>query len=130
MTRTAAAAMNAMASAGPGPERPAYDRAAWERAVMASGMHTSARLIALILAHHAGELGVIAAGGRQNARLLAEDSGIEPKFVQISLTRLERTHFISRPPIETWDEARGVRPVTLTVPHKFSPVPPSTGEPR
>ncbi|MDX2566059.1 hypothetical protein PV413_23820 [Streptomyces scabiei] len=129
MTRTAAA-MNAMASAAPGPERPVYDRAAWERAVMASGMHTSARLIALILAHHAGDEGVIAAGGRQHARYLAEDSGIEPRYVQISLTRLERIHFITRPPIETWDETRGVRPVTLTVPRKFSQVPPSTGRPR
>ena len=132
MTRTAATPA-AMASGRPGPARPApavYDRATWERAVMASGMHTSARLIALILAHHADDHGVIAAGGRQDAELLAEDSGIAGKYARISLTRLECTHFISRPPIETWDEAKGVRPITLRVPREFRTQPPSTGEPR
>ncbi|MCZ0996377.1 hypothetical protein O1L44_29985 [Streptomyces noursei] len=128
MTRTAADAMRAMAPARP--TRPAYDRATWERAVMASGMHTSARLIALILAHHADDQGVIAAGGRQDAHLIAQDSGIEAKYARISLTRLERTHFLRRPPIETWDEKNGVRPITLTVPSKFRAQPPSKGEPR
>lgn len=128
MTRTAADAMRAMAPARQA--RPAYDRATWERAVMASGMHTSARLIALILAHHADDQGVIAAGGRQDANLIAQDSGIEAKYARISLTRLERTHFLWRPPIETWDEKNGVRPITLTVPNRFRAQPPGKGEPR
>jgi hypothetical protein len=108
----------------------AYDRATWERAVMASGMHTSARLIALILAHHADAQGQIAAGGPQDARLLAQESGIEAKYVRVSLTRLERIHFISRPSIHTWEDKDAVRPVSLTMPHRFRQEPPSTGEPR
>ncbi|MDX3033023.1 hypothetical protein [Streptomyces scabiei] len=125
--------MTRTADTAPSPARLArrtpavYDRAAWERAVMASGMHTSARLIALILAHHAGDRGVIPAGGPQDARLLAKDSGIEGKFVRISLTRLERSHFLTRPPIETWDETKGVRPVVLTIPARRER-PPHPGE--
>ncbi|MCC9712050.1 hypothetical protein E4N62_46715 [Streptomyces sp. MNU76] len=132
MTRTAAATPRATASGRPGPARPApaYDRAVWERAVMADDLHTSARLIALILAHHADDQGVIAPGGRQDARLLAQDSGIEGKFVRISLERLERCHFISRPPIETWEDKDLVRPVFLILPNRFRTEPAHTGGPR
>lgn len=98
----------------PGPA--AYDRHAWEAAVIAtSGLHNNARLIAFLLAHYADETGHLPAGGPQNAERLAKDTNLQGRFARISLNALENDGLIRRPSITDWTD-RGVRPVTLTMP--------------
>lgn len=108
-----------------------YDRDAWEEAVFGSDLHMPTRLIALLLAHHAGAAGYIPAGGPQTAGRLARESGVSPKATRLALTKLEADGYVRRPDIHTW-KAREVRPVTLAVPAPGGArtEPPSTGEPR
>ncbi|MFM9594499.1 hypothetical protein ACKI1O_34565 [Streptomyces scabiei] len=128
MTRAAAATVP-VPSAPARPEPAAYDRAAWERAVMASSMHSNCRLIAMVLAHHADEHGRIT-GGAQDAELLAQESGVQAKYVRISLNQLERRRYMRRPSIQDWPDDAGIRPITLTPRSSSRAEPPSTGEPR
>ncbi|WP_171111266.1 MULTISPECIES: hypothetical protein [unclassified Streptomyces] len=101
--------------AAPMPTAPRYDRRVWEQAVMAGDLHANARLVALILAHHAGDSGYLAAGNVQDARNLTVEAGLRGRYVRLSLTQLEHDGYISRPSIHGWDEPRP-RPVTLTLP--------------
>lgn len=97
-----------------------YTRPVWEQAVLSGDLHSNARLVALILAHHAGESGYLPAGQVQDARNLARDCALFGKFVRISLTFLEEQGYISRPSIHDWKEPRP-RPVTLTLPPSYRP---------
>lgn len=104
-----------------------YDRRAWERAVMSGGdLHSNARLVALVLAHHAGESGHVPAGHVQDARNLTRDCGMDGKYVRVSLTFLEELGYIARPSIHVWREPQP-RPVTLVLPGRDRQEPPHTG---
>lgn len=100
--------------AEPRPALP-YSRSAWERAVMAGNLQVHARLLAFVLAHHAGDSGYIPAGHVQDARHLAPQLGMSGKVVRISLNFLISEGYISRPPIQEWTQDRP-RPITLTMP--------------
>ncbi|MFF8980208.1 hypothetical protein ACF08A_25775 [Streptomyces cellulosae] len=97
---------------------PAYDRHRWEHALLgASYLHRNARLLGLVLAHHAGTSGQLPAGGIQHAGRLADEAGMSPKSTRVSLYHLETAGFIKRPDLATWQPKDVVRPVTLTVPN-------------
>lgn len=96
---------------------PPYSRSAWECAVMAGGLQVHARLLALVLAHHAGDSGHIPAGHVQDARNLAPETAMSGKVVRISLNFLMAEGYISRPSIHEWAEDRP-RPITLTMPRQ------------
>ncbi|GEC02980.1 hypothetical protein SSP24_06350 [Streptomyces spinoverrucosus] len=120
----AAAAHRRAAAEAPGQR---YDRRVWEQAVMAGDLHANARLVALILAHHAGDSGYLPAGNVQDARNLTVEAGLRGRYVRLSLTQLEHDGYIARPSIHGWDEPRP-RPVTLTLPPAgVRREPPSTG---
>ncbi|MDX3748703.1 hypothetical protein [Streptomyces sp. AK08-02] len=113
---------------------PPYNRSVWERAVLTGGLQVHARLLALVLAHHAGDSGHIPAGHVQDARNLAPEAGMSGKVVRISLNFLMAEGYISRPSILDWT-GNLPRPVTLTMPPGDALVgvrmePPHTGEPR
>jgi hypothetical protein len=130
--RPAPPAAPAPTAAGRPADAPPYDRGAWEHAVLSSGLHANARLVALALAHHAGTSGYLAPGWVQDARSLTRDTGLRGRFVRLSMTQLEQDGYLTRPSVLEWDEPRP-RPVTLTVPPANGPrreEPPSTGEPR
>lgn len=99
------------------PPAPAYDRRRWERALLAATyLHRNARLLGLVLAHHAGASGQLPAGGIQHAGRLADEAGMSPKSTRVSLYHLEVSGFIERPDLATWEPKAVVRPITLTVP--------------
>lgn len=98
----------------PRPATP-YSRSAWERAVMTGTLQPEARLLAFVLAHHAGDSGHIPAGHVQDARHLAPQISMSGKVVRISLNFLMSEGYISRPPIQEWTEHQP-RPITLTMP--------------
>lgn len=123
-----AAAMRAMAPAAR-PPAPAFDRTVWEGGILSSRLHRHARLVALALAHLADASGELPKGGQQHAGQLAVICNMDPKSVRISLTQLERQHFLQRPPVHGWT-GDDVRPVTLTMPARRRTEPPSPGEPR
>lgn len=106
-----------------------YSRSAWERAVLTGGLQVHARLLALVLAHHAGDSGHIPAGDVQDARNLAPETAMSGKVVRISLNFLMAEGYISRPSIHDWAGERS-RPVTLTMPSHAGvrQEPPHTGE--
>lgn len=116
----------------PVPVRPAFDRHRWEAAVLDSdsGLDSHARLIALILSHHAGEAGYLPSGRTQEGPVLARRSGMAARLARQAMTRLALEGFLSRPPREKWTHPRP-RPVTLTMPAAppARRVPPSTGGP-
>lgn len=96
---------------------PAYDRHRWERALLgATYLHRNARLLGMVLAHHAGKSGHLPAGGIQHAGRLADEAGMTPKATRVSLYHLEVAGFIARPDLATWEPKAMVRPITLTVP--------------
>ncbi|WP_405930346.1 hypothetical protein [Streptomyces sp. NBC_00827] len=103
---------------------PPYDRRMWEQAVLSGDLHSNARLVALVLAHHAGASGHLPAGHVQDARRLTRDCGLDGKFTRVSLNFLEERGYIARPSIHDWQEPRP-RPVTLTLPATDRP--PSPG---
>lgn len=114
----------------PRPTRPAYSRSAWERAVLTGGLQEHDRLLALVLAHHAGDSGHIPAGDVQDARNLAPETAMSGKAVRLSLSLLLDKGYISRPSIHDWTGNRA-RPVTLTMPTTRAGVrqePPHPGE--
>lgn len=101
------------------PVRPPYDRHLWGTAVLASDLHLNDRLIALVLAHHAGPSGHLPAHGPQRIGRLSRESGISENGTRRALNQLETAGFLQRPDIRGWNTAI-VRPVTLTLP----PTPP------
>jgi hypothetical protein len=110
-----------------------YDRHVWEQAVISSRLHVHARALALVLAHHAGEGGYIPVGDLQHPDRLAEDTGLSQRTIRISLSVLIGDGYLERPSLRAWDSRRGIRPITLTLPHARAheePGPPHTGEPR
>ncbi|MFJ4687079.1 hypothetical protein [Streptomyces sp. NPDC088789] len=98
----------------PGPA--GYDRARWERALIAAKLpHHSARILGWGLAHLCGTAGYLPPGA-PHADRLAERLRMSPKQVRMSLHQLEQARLISRPDIRTWTPCDLVRPLTLTVP--------------
>lgn len=94
-----------------------YDRHRWEAALLAASyLHRNARLLGLVLAHHAGASGHLPAGGVQHAGRLADEAGMSAKSARLSLHHLEMAGFIRRPDLATWQPKPLVRPITLTVP--------------
>lgn len=104
-----------LAAARPTP--PSYSRSAWEHAVMTGGLEAHARLLALVLAHHADDSGHIPAGDVQDARNLAPETAMAGKLVRLSLDFLLAAGYISRPSIHDWSGNRS-RPITLTMPRQ------------
>ncbi|MFF5004659.1 hypothetical protein ACFY3G_17730 [Streptomyces phaeochromogenes] len=104
-----------------------YSRHAWERAVLDSDLHPHAKLLGLVLAHHAGDSGYLPPGHVQDARRLAPEVGLTGRFTRMSLNVLQVEGYVTRPPIEEWREELP-RPVTLTLPSHNRRRPPHTGE--
>jgi hypothetical protein len=98
------------------PTREPYDRLRWEQAVIASSLHHTAKHIALMLSHYAGDAGCLPAGGPQHGEAMATATGHGGRWVRQALTQLEVYRLISRPNIQSWSADRGVRPITLTLP--------------
>lgn len=110
------AAVHRNAAARPAPAPTPYERERWETAVLAShNLHSNARLVAFLLAHHADEAGEIPAGGPQHAERLAQESALMGRFARLSLNVLQTEGFLTRPPIDSW-KSEQVRPITLTMP--------------
>jgi hypothetical protein len=107
-----------------------YDRHAWEQAVITGDLHANARVLAFVLAHLAGAAGHLPVGERQHADRLAVDAGLTPRLARISLEALITGGYILRPSIRGWDNRKGVRPITLTLPGGARTEPPHTGQPR
>ncbi|NEB00600.1 hypothetical protein [Streptomyces sp. SID13726] len=119
-----AAASDLVVEAAAGP----YDRHRWEAAVLGSQMHRSTRLVALTLAHHAGEMGHIPAGDLQDPDVLAEATGLVTRHVRQALAHLGRYGWMRRPGPDTATRGRAAkRPITLTLPGARGELP-STGE--
>ncbi|WP_055527756.1 hypothetical protein [Streptomyces graminilatus] len=104
------------ADLAPSAEPVPYDRARWEGAVLAGNLPYMARLVALVLAHLAGPLGELPAGGTHNAERLADLCRLPRKQTRISLNVLENTGHFRRPSIHTWENRDVLRPITLTLP--------------
>lgn len=98
------------------PVREPYDRHRWERAVIDSSLHHTAKHVAMVLAHYADDAGYLAPDGPQHVERLMADTGHSGRFVRTALTALETYRLISRPNIHGWSARQGVRPVTLTLP--------------
>lgn len=93
-----------------------YDRARWEQAVLDDGdLHPHAKLLALVLAHHADASGHLPTGGPQHTARLARETGVSPKGTRLSLTGLELEGYLRRPDIHSW-KGREVRPISLALP--------------
>lgn len=119
----------------PGAVRPAdappYDRRAWESAVQADrGLFYAPRLVAFVLAHHAGEDGYLPAGAIQHLASLADLTGLTTRTVKLSLRDLDRAGLLHRPSSPAGQQTHVARPITLTLPETAERVPPSTGEAR
>lgn len=110
------AALASRASAAAPVPAAGYDRAVWERAVLASDLSHDGRTVALVLAHHADADGHLPAGGAQSARHLASLTRRDARKVRLALNELELQHFIRRPSIHTWTNTERVRPVDLVLP--------------
>ena len=122
-------ARSAQSSAAPMPPQPAYDRARFERAVIASNLHRGSRIVAFVLAHWADASGHLPAGGNQSTETLTHATGLSGKNVQLSLLHLERRGYLSRPDIRDWEYGRGTRPVTLSVPSRSTRTDPAHTDP-
>lgn len=105
----------------------AYERAAWECMVLASGLHRNTRIVALVLAHHADTAGYLPSGGVQLPARLAHLARITPKQARLALQQLTNWHYLTRPDIRDWPPSAPVRPVTLTLPPHPAPEESSTG---
>lgn len=95
--------------------RTPYDRHEWEDAVLGAGLHSSVRLVALALAHHAGPGGHLQADGVQHTGRMGARTGLTPERVRDNFRLLEKAGFIWRPEPDRGHSNR-VRPITLTVP--------------
>ena len=93
-----------------------YDRDRWQAAVLNGGLHSNARLVALVLAHLAGPSGILPAGGAHSVGRLARQAQLAEQLVRISLNVLEAEGYFSRPDIHTWRPQDLLRPITLTLP--------------
>lgn len=109
-SRQAAAATAAATAAAA-----AYDRDAWQMAVFTSDLSTPAKLVALLLAHHAGTRGYLRAGGPQSEGRIAREAGVSARQARLALERLEADGYLRRPDVRTW-KPRQIRPAALTVP--------------
>jgi hypothetical protein len=110
--------------------RRGFDRDRWVSAVLYSNLTRHDRLLALVLAHHAGVLGELPAGGdAQQAGHLARDMRLDAKRVRDALKALELAGWIRRPDIRTWQRKDLIRPITLTIPSPAAQTEPAhTGE--
>ncbi|MFH9011208.1 hypothetical protein ACH4C6_07510 [Streptomyces sp. NPDC017943] len=115
MTEAPVRAIPSPAAMAPRP-RPAFDRARWEAADMASTLRPYARLVALVLAHSAGPAGYLPPDGPQKARRVAERARLNLNQARISMHVLETAGFLQRPAAETWHPTDIARPITLTFP--------------
>lgn len=112
-------------------DAPPYDRHAWESAVLADAtLFYAPRLVAFVLAYHAGADGHLPAGGIQHRGELARLTKLPQKSVKLSLRDLDRAGLLRRPPAPPGQQSHVARPITLTVPSTAERVPPSTGGPR
>lgn len=114
----------------PDPVPASYDRVRWEQVVMAddSPLHAMERLVALVLAHYAPD-GRLPADGFQHSTPMGARTGLSPARVRVGLRGLEKAGFISRPPMDAWENRPVPRPVTLTLPSAHARTePPHTGE--
>ncbi|MFI2437431.1 hypothetical protein [Streptomyces sp. NPDC018693] len=102
--------------------RPAFDRRAWEAAVLDSHLHFTVRLTGLALAHYALD-GHLPAGGVQHTVQMAERTGLSPEKVRTCLRGLEKAGLITRPPAATWVPKDKPRPITLTLPTTPATIP-------
>ena len=110
-------------------DAPPYDRRAWEKAVQAdTTLFYAPRLLAFVLAHHAGADGHLPAGGIQHLGELARLTRLPQRSVKLSLRDLDRAGLLRRPPAPPGQQTHVARPITLTVPEAAERVPPCTGE--
>ncbi|WP_432193786.1 hypothetical protein [Streptomyces sp. bgisy027] len=110
---------------------PRYDRRAWEAAVQTdTGLYYAPRLVAFVLAHHAGTDGYLPAGGIQHLSSLAEKTRLTQRSVKLSLRDLERTGLIRRVATPQGQQTHVARAITLTIPSApgARQEPPSTGD--
>lgn len=103
--------------------QPAFDRHAWEGAVLDSELGLPERAVALLLAHRSGPAGYLPPGGPQRLGRLARDTRLSREGVRRALTALVDAGFLQRPDIHAW-HSRRIWPLTLTMPPA-----PGEGEP-
>ncbi|MFJ9895268.1 hypothetical protein ACIQPR_18325 [Streptomyces sp. NPDC091280] len=128
MTARCPAAADPAPPADPRPVAP-YDRHRWEEAVMSGDLYRDARLLALVLAHHAGESGVLPEDGIQYLRPLSRLTDVTPRLVKLALRDLQRGGYMWRPPLAPGAQTQIARPITLTLPPVAARTePPHTGE--
>lgn len=126
--RPPAAATRQVVTARP-VDAPPYDRHAWEQALYASELHPHDKLVAALLAHHAGPAGHLRPGGPQRPEQLARTAGVSANGARMALAALERDGYLTRPDIHSWTR-RQVWPITLTLPPaKSRTEPPSAEDP-
>lgn len=109
------------------PRREHYDRHRWESVVIASDLHRGSRLVALTLAHYAGDAGYLPPGGIQHPDVLAAATNLSTKNIRLSINQLQARGLIRRPDIATWTH-EAVRPITLTLPRSARREPANTSE--
>lgn len=120
------------ASPAPAPEPAApYERHRWEEAVMSGDLYRDARLVALVLAHHAGEAGFLPEDGIQYLGRLTRLTGVTSRLVKLALRDLQRRGYMWRPPVAPGEQTQVARSITLTLPPLPARTePPHTGGPR
>lgn len=96
--------------------RTSFDRAVWERTLLASELRRDLRLIGLIFSHYADGSGRLSMDGPQRIETLCALARIDGKRVRVILRELELSGYIRRPNLHTWRNRAAARPIVLTLP--------------
>ncbi|MGC4912705.1 hypothetical protein [Streptomyces albogriseolus] len=107
--------------------RTSFDRAVWERTLLASELRRDLRLIGLIFSHYADDSGRLPMDGPQRLETLCELARIDGKRIRVILRELELSGYIRRPNLHTWRNRAAARPIVLTLPAATSRPSPAPG---